>query len=79
MEKKVPFAVNPDPRSLWKTLESDKNDPWWKADEVHTQQPFGTKQLVAASKRGKSTMRMPASSGKITMPWEIPEHRVGTS
>lgn len=54
MEKKVPFAVNPDPRSLWKTLESDQNDPWWKADEVHIQQPFGTKQLVAASKRGRA-------------------------
>lgn len=54
MEKKIPFAVNPDPRSLWKTLESDPNDPWWKADEVHTQQSFGTKQLVAASKRGRA-------------------------
>lgn len=54
MEKKIPFAVNPDPRSLWKTLDSDQNDPWWKADEVHTQQPFGNKQLVAASKRGRA-------------------------
>jgi serine/threonine protein phosphatase PrpC len=61
MEKKVPFAVNPDPRSLWKTLESDKNDPWLKADEVHTQQPFGTKQLVAASKRGRAH----ANAGKF--------------
>lgn len=54
MEKKIPLAVNPDPRSLWKTLESDQNDPWWKADEVHTQQSFGSKQLVAASKRGRA-------------------------
>lgn len=61
MAKTVPFAVNPDPRSLWKTLDSDHNDPWWKADESYTQQSFGTKQLVAASKRGRAH----ANTGKF--------------
>lgn len=61
MEKTVPFAVNPDPRSLWKTLDTDPNDPWWKADESQTQQPVGTKRLVAASKRGRAH----ANTGKF--------------
>lgn len=61
IEKKVPFAINPDPRSLWKNIESDPQDPWWKADEQITQQTFGTKNLVAASKRGRAH----ANTGKF--------------
>lgn len=54
MEKKVPFAINPDPRSLWKTIDTDRDAPWWKPDEQLSHQALGSKSLVAASKRGRA-------------------------
>lgn len=49
------LIVNPDPKSLWKSLPSDASDPYWKPDE---DQQFiaGSNgwSLVAGSKRGRS-------------------------
>lgn len=49
------LIVNPDPKSLWKNLPTDKDDPYWKPDE---DQQFiegsGGWSLVAGSKRGRS-------------------------
>lgn len=49
------LIVNPDPKSLWKNLPSDKGDTYWKPDE---DQQFieGSNgwSLVAGSKRGRS-------------------------
>ena len=62
-ERKVSLIVNPDPRSLWKNLPSDKNDPYWKPDAdsqflkvESTGMILKTerKDIVAASMRGRS-------------------------
>ena len=53
-EKTISLVVNPDPKSLWKTMESDKNAPYWRADDVAETSIFGDKHLVVASKRGRS-------------------------
>jgi hypothetical protein len=46
-------AVIPDPRSLWKNLPSDRQDGFWKLDEV-AEVLDGEIYCVAASKRGRS-------------------------
>ena len=46
--------VNPDPRSLWKTLASDETDPLWKPDEAHQGLDSIGRKIVAARKRGRS-------------------------
>lgn len=46
--------VNHDPKSLWKDLPSDQNDPHWKPDAEATTKAAGPRRLVAASKRGRS-------------------------
>jgi serine/threonine protein phosphatase PrpC len=53
-EKTITIIVNPDPKSLWKDQESDKNDPFWKEDNVATSSNFLDKKIVIASKRGRS-------------------------
>ncbi|WP_436487823.1 PP2C family serine/threonine-protein phosphatase [Chitinophaga sp. ARDCPP14] len=53
-EKKVPLVINPNPRSLWKNIDSDKNDPYWKEDNVAEYAPLGDRHLLVASKRGRS-------------------------
>ena len=53
-EKTVNFVVNPDPKSLWKNLPSDENDPYWKPDNVEEIARLGEKNIVVASKRGRS-------------------------
>lgn len=53
-EKAIPLIINPNPRLLWKNLDSDPGDPYWKEDEVAFVTPLGAKHLVAASKRGRS-------------------------
>ena len=49
------LIVNPDPKSLWQNLPSDRSDPYWKPDEDH-QFIKGSEDwhLVAGSKRGRS-------------------------
>jgi len=53
-EKIITLIINPDPKSLWKNLESDKNDPFWKPDNVEVLDQFLDKNIVIASKRGRS-------------------------
>lgn len=52
---KTRLIVNPDPKSLWKNLPSDENDPYWKPDE-DAQLIAGSEGfvLVGGSKRGRS-------------------------
>jgi serine/threonine protein phosphatase PrpC len=53
-EKTITIIINPDPKSLWKDIESDKNAPYWKEDNVDTSGSFLDKNIVIASKRGRS-------------------------
>ncbi len=53
-EKTFTIIINPDPKSLWKNKESDKNDPFWKADNVAISDDFLDKKIVISSKRGRS-------------------------
>ena len=53
-EKIITIIINPDPKSLWKDIESDKNDPYWKEDNVAISSDFLDKNIVIASKRGRS-------------------------
>lgn len=52
--KEVNLLINPDPKSLWKNLESDRNDPYWKEDNVSDSITFGSRKLIVGSKRGRS-------------------------
>ena len=53
-EKVISLVINPDPKSLWKNTESDKNDPYWKEDSATAFEKLGDKHIVVASKRGRS-------------------------
>ncbi|PIQ21061.1 MAG: hypothetical protein COW65_11330 [Cytophagales bacterium CG18_big_fil_WC_8_21_14_2_50_42_9] len=53
-EKQITLIINPDPKSLWKILESDKNDPHWKEDNVTVFAPLGDRHILVSSKRGRS-------------------------
>lgn len=53
-EKGIPLIVNPDPKALWKNLESDRNDPYWKEDNVTVFSPLSDRHIVVSSKRGRS-------------------------
>ncbi|HEX8576353.1 MAG TPA: protein phosphatase 2C domain-containing protein, partial [Flavobacterium sp.] len=53
-EKTVTIIINPDPKSLWKNIESDINDAYWKEDNSCTSGTFLDKSIVIASKRGRS-------------------------
>lgn len=53
-EKTITIIINPDPKSLWKDIESNKNDPFWKEDNVAISSHFLDKNIVIASKRGRS-------------------------
>ncbi len=50
----VPLLVNPDPKSLWKNLPSDRSAPFWKEDAVCSAVTGPELHMVAASKRGRS-------------------------
>jgi serine/threonine protein phosphatase PrpC len=53
-EKAIPIIINPDPRSLWKNLESNKEDPYWKEDDVTVFAPLGDRHILVSSERGRS-------------------------
>ncbi|HQZ28894.1 MAG TPA: PP2C family serine/threonine-protein phosphatase [Verrucomicrobiales bacterium] len=53
-QKIVKFIVNHDPKSLWKDEPSDREDPYWQADEAVGFAEFGGHLVLAASKRGRS-------------------------
>jgi serine/threonine protein phosphatase PrpC len=52
--KEVKLLVNPDPKSLWRNLDSDRNDPYWKVDNTSASGVLGSKKLIVGSKRGRS-------------------------
>lgn len=54
-EKKIPLIVNPDPKTLWKNLESNRDDPYWKEDDATVLAPLlAGRHLLVSSKRGRS-------------------------
>lgn len=53
-EKNISLVINPDPKSLWKNIESDKNALYWKEDNIAETNPLGDRHIVVASKRGRS-------------------------
>lgn len=53
-EKPILLIINPDPKSLWKTLDNDKNDPYWKEDDVTTFDKIGDRHILVSSKRGRA-------------------------
>jgi hypothetical protein len=49
------LVVNPNPRTLWKNLESDRDAPGWKPDQAsEAVTGAGGARIVAASQRGRS-------------------------
>ena len=53
-EKIITLIINPDPKSLWKNVESDQNDPYRKEDNVTVFAPLGNRHILVSSKRGRS-------------------------
>ncbi|TKK69291.1 protein phosphatase 2C domain-containing protein [Ilyomonas limi] len=53
-EKIITLIINPDPKSLWKNIESDRNDPFWKEDNITEFAPLGDRHILVSSKRGRS-------------------------
>lgn len=53
-EKTISLVVNPDPKSLWKDIPSDKNDMFWKEDDISISDKLGDRNIVVSSKRGRS-------------------------
>jgi serine/threonine protein phosphatase PrpC len=53
-EKLILLVINPDPKSLWKDIPSDRNDLFWKDDDISIAEKFGDKNIVISSKRGRS-------------------------
>jgi serine/threonine protein phosphatase PrpC len=52
--KEIKVLVNPDPKTLWKNLDSNIEDPYWKEDNISASAVFGTKKFIVGSKRGRS-------------------------
>jgi hypothetical protein len=50
----VKLLINPDPKSLWKDLPSDRNAPFWRADAAAQLVQGSELSIIAASKRGRS-------------------------
>jgi serine/threonine protein phosphatase PrpC len=53
-EKPITLIINPDPKSLWKNLESDKSAPHAKPDDVTVFEHLGDRHILVSSKRGRS-------------------------
>jgi hypothetical protein len=53
-EKVITLIVNPDPKSLWKNVENDRNDPYWKEDDTTVFSRLGDRHILVSSKRGRS-------------------------
>lgn len=50
----LPFIVNSDPETLWKDKPSDRNAPFWKADNAYDCVQGSDARIVAARRRGRS-------------------------
>jgi serine/threonine protein phosphatase PrpC len=54
-QKELTLIINPDPKSLWLNLDSDKTDKYWQEDNVTAlHEDIAGKKLVVSSKRGRS-------------------------
>lgn len=53
-EKNITIILNPDPKSLWKNIDSNKEDQFWKEDNISIAADFLDKKIVVSSKRGRS-------------------------
>lgn len=53
-ERPITLVINPDPKSLWKNKPSDRDDLFWKEDNVTVSSPLGDKHIIVSSKRGRS-------------------------
>ncbi|MDB5192087.1 MAG: hypothetical protein JWQ96_1650 [Segetibacter sp.] len=53
-EKNITLIINPDPKSLWKNVDSDKNDLHWKEDDLTVFAPINDRHILVSSKRGRS-------------------------
>ncbi len=58
-ERTIKFTINPDPRTLWKNIETDKNIKFYKEDTATTficgnNEDKSQKDILAASTRGRS-------------------------
>jgi serine/threonine protein phosphatase PrpC len=53
-EKVLTLIINPDPKSLWKNLESDRADPYWKEDDVTIFSSIRNRHILVSSRRGRS-------------------------
>ncbi|MEO8472404.1 MAG: PP2C family serine/threonine-protein phosphatase [Chryseolinea sp.] len=53
-EKTIGLIINPDPKTLWKNVASDKDGAYWKEDDVTVCKPINGRHLLASSKRGRS-------------------------
>lgn len=52
--KELILFVNSNPKDLWKEKDSDRTDKYWKEDFASVSAELSSKQLVIASKRGRS-------------------------
>ncbi len=53
-EKVINLIINADPKSLWKNIESNKEDEFWKLDNKTEFNSLGDKNIIVSSKRGRS-------------------------
>lgn len=53
-QAQVPLVVYPNPRSMWRELPSDHNDPYWRPDQRSDRLDGTDLHVLAASKRGRS-------------------------
>lgn len=53
-EKKITLIVNPDPKTLWNDIPSDKSAIFSKKDDDYDFSQLGEKHILVASKRGRS-------------------------
>ncbi len=52
--KEISFVINPDPKSLWKDIPSDKEAIFWKEDDKSSSGKLQEKSIIVSSKRGRS-------------------------
>jgi len=52
--KTITLIVNPDPKSLWKNIPSDRDAIFWKPDDAMAAGALGDRHIVVASNRGRS-------------------------
>lgn len=53
-EKQIDIVFNPDPKSLWKNLPSDKSKIFWKEENRSISDLLEEKSIIISSKRGRS-------------------------